>query len=68
MERSDAEIKLLTIRQRYLDALRRVLSAKVVNLEAYRYLAAKLITCEELLRECRLYELRKRGHFTRGIK
>lgn len=51
--RSEAEIKLLMIRQKLTDAMRVVSDQKVVDMDLYRRLAVKLEVVRELLIECR---------------
>ncbi len=54
MRRTDSEIKILTIRQRYSDAMRKLMARDVIDMEAYRYLCVRLEVCKVLLSECRL--------------
>jgi len=51
--RSEAEIKLLMIRQKLSDAMRVVSAQQVVDMDLYRRLAVKLEVVRELLIECR---------------
>lgn len=66
--RSLSEMKLLSIRQRLMDALNEVLSSPVVDLEMYRHLSARLAVCREILIECRKQNLTKTKPKMRGIR
>ncbi len=51
--RSESEIKLLKIRQHYLDLLLQISEEKVIDLQSYSFLIMRIETCRELLIECR---------------
>jgi len=51
--RTPTEVKLLSIRQTYIDALDLLMSRAPICLKHYKYLKLKLMVCEELLKETR---------------
>jgi hypothetical protein len=58
MERTETEVKILTLRQRALTALRILRAKKVVQMAEFFRIQAYLETCNELLFLCRQHKRR----------